>query len=133
MGTTSRSRDNALGRPPPKKVSASHLLLQLRRAAGMRALITLGSEIVALFSVSIILAIAHLEPQRAGPAVLFLCVFGIPLLVCWTWTVKVCHTSVTCPSCGDSLWSCGTGNFKARRMRIKKEIHRCPHCGIPIS
>jgi hypothetical protein len=132
MGTHSPLRDDALDGPSPKKVSASHLLEQLRLAAGVRALITLGSEIVALFVVPIILAIARVEPQRAGP-VFFLCVFAVPLLVCWTWTVKVSRTSVRCPSCGSSLWSCGTGNFKARRMRIKKEMHCCPHCGIPIN
>jgi endogenous inhibitor of DNA gyrase (YacG/DUF329 family) len=92
--------DNALDGPSLKTVSAPLLLQQLRRAAGLRALITLGSEIVAIFLISIILTATGIEHERVASAAFFLCVFGVPLLVCWIWTVKVCRTSVTCPSCG---------------------------------
>ena len=125
--------DDVLYAPSLTTVRVPHLLQQLRHAAGLRALITLGSEIIAFFLMSIILAATGIEQKRVTSSAFFVCVFGVPLLVCWIWTVKVCRASVTCRSCGSSLWSCGTGNFKARRMQIKKGINCCPHCGVPLS
>ena len=59
-------------------------------------------------------------------------IFGIPLVVCWLLTKFYCRQAVRCPHCGASLWGCGTGNFKPRRMKVRKDVTECPTCHTPI-
>lgn len=110
-----------------ESISRSVLYEKLARAAQVRSVLTLLSAFGALC----LLAAVPGVPQDATAiaAVLF---FGVPLLVCWIVTVQICRRMVTCPYCTTSLWSCGSGNFKPRRMKIRDEVSRCPNCGIPI-
>jgi hypothetical protein len=52
--------------------------------------------------------------------------------VCWLVTHLICRPMVVCPFCGESLWECGTGNFKPRRMKIRTGVTGCPNCRVPI-
>jgi hypothetical protein len=125
--------DKPVDGPSPKTISKSELLRGLSRAAQIRALITFAAAFLSIFGMTVICAAIGVNPDSLGSAAAVLCVFGIPGLVCWIWTVKVCRNSVRCPFCANSLWSCGTGNFKARRMRLRKDTNACPHCDIQFS
>ncbi len=54
------------------------------------------------------------------------------LLVMALLTRLICHRAVICPWCGSSLWDCGTGNFKPRRLTLKRNVKACPSCGADI-
>jgi len=58
--------------------------------------------------------------------------FGTGLLVMLVYTRWIFRKSVPCPICGGSLWDCGTGNFKPRRMRVRNDALCCPHCHADI-
>ena len=77
-----------------------------------------------------LLAAGFLVPYAGQWAIII--VFVVGELVSWVVTKRMCRAMVTCPDCGQSLWDVGTGNFKARRMRIRDDIQACPHCGSPI-
>lgn len=52
--------------------------------------------------------------------------FGPGLLISWLMTMCYCRSAVICPHCRASLWSCGSGNFKARKVKVVAD--RCPGC-----
>ncbi len=64
--------------------------------------------------------------------VFILLVFGLPLAVSWHLTERYCKPAVVCPHCGETLWACGSGNFKPRRMKVRYDAHSCPQCGARI-
>jgi hypothetical protein len=47
-------------------------------------------------------------------------------------TVLLCPLVAACPVCGGSLWPCGSGSFKPRRVTVRPEVSACPHCHSPI-
>ena len=107
-------------------ISRIALHKQLALAAMVRSILTMLSAVGLLFllaATGVLRDFAHLS------VILF---FGAPMIVCWILTVLICRRMVTCPGCMNSLWSCGNGRFKPRKMKIRTEIARCPHCGIPI-
>jgi hypothetical protein len=128
MGADSTLWDREMDGAPPRTISRSWLLERLAHAGWVRAIVALSSEVVALVVLGPLSGATGLEPKDMGELTGVFVVFGVPLLVCWAVTVKYCRRFVSCPHCGGSLWSCGTGSFKARRMRIKKDMHSCPHC-----
>lgn len=100
---------------------------KLVRAAQALAVITLASLIVVLF------VMAAFPGKGQNAPLLPLVVFGVPLVVSWIVTVFLRKRMVVCPACGGSLWMCGTGNFKPRRMKVKNSDSGCPHCGMLIT
>lgn len=109
-------------------ISREELLKQLIRAAQFRSVVTMVAAIPLLM---IALAIdAFLI--GAFPFAFFGLYFGGFLFVSWVLTKYHCRAAVTCPRCGFSLWGCGTGNFKPRRMRVKERTVECPNCHTPI-
>ena len=125
--------DNDVDGPGPRALSRTRLLRGLSRAAQLRAVITLLSFVANFILMAMVLSALQLDAKSIGQAPLILWVFGAPLIVDWICTVKLCRNFGRCPSCGGSLWSCGTGNFKPRRMRIRKDANGCPHCGLPFT
>ena len=109
-------------------ISRSTLHKKLVRAAQARSAITLASAIVSLFVMAAIPGMA--QNVTMLPVVVY---FGVLFVVSWIATVVLCKKMVVCPACGGSLWMCGTGNFKPRRMKVKDGVNGCPHCGIPIT
>jgi hypothetical protein len=111
---------------PRPAITRHDLLIKLQVAAAARSLITLT------FAVLVLLVFAFAIGPNGNPVWLFLGYFGLPLLFCALLTHFLCKPMVRCPRCGVSLWSCGTGSFKPRRMRVRKEIDACPGCGGAI-
>lgn len=112
--------------PPP--IRREDLLHRLRVAALVRSVITL------FVGMPVGLLIAMLMPAglRQSAWTLMACLFGTPLVVGWLITTTICKRMVRCPTCSESLWACGTGNFKPRRMKVRANAHCCPHCGASI-
>jgi hypothetical protein len=125
--------DHEIDGPSIRTISRSYLLKRLALAAQLRAAITMLSQVLAMFFASAVFQATGIRSERGAAALLLLSVVGGCALASWACTKKICLPFVKCPSCGNSLWSCGSGNFKPRRMRIKKDVHGCPHCGIPFS
>ena len=109
-------------------ISRLSLHKKLAKAAQARSVITLASAIVTLFVMAAIPGMAN--NASVLPVIVF---FGVPLLVSWIVTVLLCKRMVVCPACGGSLWACGSGNFKPRRMKVKDGVNCCPHCRTPIT
>lgn len=107
------------------------LYRKLIRWAQVRSLVTMASVFPALL-LGTLAANAPGVPPEIGVAVAIAALFGSPLLVSWIFTTLVCKKRVRCPNCGGSLWDCGTGNFKPRRLKIRDDATACPHCGAPI-
>lgn len=97
------------------------------RVAQLRSILTLLSCIViAIF----LAAVATVAPITPNSRVFYIAAFfGFPLLISWVLTQVLCKPLVRCPCCDASLWQCGTGNFKPRRMRIRSDATACPNCG----
>lgn len=110
-----------------KQISSQELLRKLRRAAQVRALVTMPSAFPLLF-----VEVAVLGPfvNQNVIAVLF---FAGPLGISALITHFYCKQTVTCPHCGSSLWHCGTGNFKVRRMRIRHDAVGCSQCHAKLT
>jgi len=111
---------------PGKTLSGAELQHKLARAAQVRAIVTLLSAAPIWF------AWFASGGDRLGDAATALVFIGGPLLVTVLMTVLYCRSAVRCPHCGRSLWPCGTGNFKPRRMRLKESATACPGCGAGI-
>jgi hypothetical protein len=112
-------------------IDRNWLYWKLIRGAQVRSLVTMAS----IFPCLVLMALAANAPgvpQQVGAVAAILIFFGCPLLVSWIFTTLVCKKRVRCPNCDGSLWECGTGNFKPRRLRIRDDATACPHCGIPI-
>jgi hypothetical protein len=101
------------------------LYQKLVRATQVRAVITLASAPVAILAWTLI-------PGIQNQVTVLVALFGVPLFVGWLTTMLLCRRMVRCPVCSQSLWEVGTGNFKARRVRIKDNVTCCPHCGAEI-
>ena len=93
----------------------------------MRSLVTLASLVPLFAFYGCVFSSRSVE--RLGPFMLIL-VIGPPMFVCWGLTCKFCRKVVVCPFCGGSLWRCGSGNFKPRRMQVTANC--CPQCRAPI-
>jgi hypothetical protein len=111
-------------------ISRANLMRRMVHAATLRFWITLASFAVTLFVIPVFFAAMGIDPKKPASAFIL---FGVPTVVYRICTINICRESVRCPFCGKSLWSCGTGNFKVRRLRIKSDVHACPHCGSPLS
>jgi hypothetical protein len=107
-------------------ISRPWLRKRLVRAAQARSLITLAAV---PFVIVLSALLWPLGPEDVMGTIFMFAVFLVPMLVCWIVTVKLCRTLVTCPLCQGSLWECGSGDFKPRKMRLRTDIDRCPHCG----
>lgn len=103
-----------------KVISADALLRRLRHVAQVRSVITMLS----IFPI-LLIAVAVFDKESTGVVVVF---FGSQLILAWFLTRFYCKRAVTCPHCGSSLWHCGTGNFKPRRMRIRRDTEGCLKC-----
>ena len=123
--------DAAMGE---KEISRQTLLYRLRRAAMVRSIITMLSMLPILLVLGILLRILG-EPQGAGGLMVlyFVLCFGGPAIVSGLITHFYCRREVTCPYCGNSLWSCGTGNFKPRKMRIRRDAQECSRCHAKLT
>ena len=108
-------------------INRSDLHRRLARVAQLRSVLTMLSMV----GVMVLLGAIAPEGPRNGLGVGLVVFFGVPGIVCWIITVLICRRLVTCPYCANSLWSCGSGNFKPR-MKLRDDVSRCPHCGVPI-
>ena len=108
-------------------ISRSDLQRSLVRAAVVRSLISL-----VFFTVYLLCLAATLPPTVARSGWMLVWLFGPPSVIVWLITKTLCRTMVVCPACGKSLWRCGTGNFKPRRMRVRDDAKSCPHCEAAI-
>lgn len=112
---------------PRNSISRSDLHRRLITFALLRSLLTM------LAAVGGICLVPSIPEMPRGPSELvFLAGLGVAGIVCWVFTVLICRRVVTCPFCTKSLWSCGTGNFKPRRMEVRDDVSSCPNCGVPI-
>jgi hypothetical protein len=104
------------------RVPRDELLRKLKRAAFVRVLVTLSSAVLVLFVAAGVLG----DTVDTGwfVAIYFGGCFAVSALV----TQFYCKRVVTCHCCGGSLWRCGTGSFKVRRMKIRDGIEECPCC-----
>ena len=98
------------------------LLRNLQRAAQVRSLASMAS----VFPSGIL---GYLLFGEIGSALGFFGgFFGVEALM----TRFYCRPAVRCPHCGGSLWYCGTGNFKPRRMALRADARACRQCGAAI-
>lgn len=133
-GSTPAGDVTAAGNSSSNLIVREELHQKLARAAQVRSVLTMLSVIPAwpiAFGVVVLLA------QLGAPAfvinTLFIgLIFGAPLVVARILTDRYCKTAVPCPFCKGSLWACGSGNFKPRRMKVRYDAKECPHCGTPI-
>jgi len=106
----------------------AELWWNLARAAQVRSCVTMVSS---LPLAAIVMSAIPPGPWRAEESIVAF--FGGVLVIGALMTKFYCRRAVTCPVCGASLWDCGTGNFKPRRMRLRADVHAGPNCGTPIS
>lgn len=100
---------------------------KLVSAAHARSIVTMLSIPASLF-----IGVLILGESASEGVTPFVLLFGVPGLVAWLVTMLHCRQSVRCPHCGSSLWGCGTGNFKPRRMKVRDNARECPGCRTPI-
>ena len=105
------------------EIRRSDLLAKLRTAAIVRSVVTLSFGLVTVIVTGALVTASII--QGAWVLVAF---FGPPLVLSAILTELVCKPMVKCPHCSASLWKCGTGNFKPRRMRIRDDAKTCPNC-----
>lgn len=110
--------------PPDGVIWKSDLLRRLVQVAQWRAAMTM----LAIVPVAIVLFVLLANhPLYAVAAVV-----GTGLAISFALTRLLCTALVKCPHCAHSLWDCGTGNFKPRRMRIRNDATGCPRCGARL-
>jgi hypothetical protein len=109
-------------------IQKPELLKELVRAAVVRSIMTLLSVLPFLGIAGAVFG--DRQGEGIGP---MLVVVGGPMGVAWLVTRFYCRGAVSCPHCGASLWDCGTGNFKPRRMKVRDEVRACPNCRVPIA
>ena len=113
--------------PSKSSIRKDDLRKKLVRAAQVRSVVTMLSVVLSLLLAGELFG----ESIRVSPVPLIV-IFGGPALVGWLMTVFYCQRTVLCPRCGQSLWNCGTGNFKPRRMKVREDVVECPSCRSPI-
>jgi|GEM_PF-1335512 hypothetical protein len=115
-------------------IDRNELHRQLVNSAQVRSVFTMLASVPAFgigFGTLFLLALIGAPGILALPVALLL-IFGLPLAVAHILTERYCKPAVACPHCEKSLWACGSGNFKPRRMRIRYDAEECPHCGARI-
>jgi hypothetical protein len=105
-----------------RTIVAADLLRRLRRAARRRALVSMASALP-------LMTLGGLAFEGIGAVV---GLFGGSLTVSSLMTRFYCLQAVCCPHCGGSLWYCGSGNFKPRRMHLRADARACRQCGAAI-
>jgi len=103
-------------------IIAPILLRNLQRAAQVRSGVTMASVLP-------LMILGGLVFSEVGGVI---GLFGGALTVERLMTRFYCRRAVRCPNCGGSLWDCGTGNFKPRRMRLRSDAEGCRQCGAVI-
>ena len=117
----------------PKLIRRGELLGKLARAAQVRSVLSLLSAFPAVLVAGLLTAaLQNNGPNDAVGVLALMAFFGVPFGVSMLLTKYYCRRAVVCPCCQASLWDCGTGNFKPRRMRIRADATACPHCRAPI-
>jgi len=112
-------------------ITRGDLLRQHQRAAQVRSMICMVLFVVILLAVSLLMSdFMTDDPNRNWIPILI--IFGSFYVLSWIITRVYCVPKVVFPNCGYSLWKCGTGNFKPRRMKLRKDATACPGCGIRI-
>jgi hypothetical protein len=119
MGNGHEGPQGPTSPPQLTSIRQRELLRRLVRAAQIRAVATMLCMVPGVLVVGVI-------TQRVDETLGVLTVFAIPLAVSWLLTEFYCKNAVVCPNCGGSLWSCGTGSFKPRRMKLRSTT--CPTC-----
>jgi hypothetical protein len=114
-----------------RTIRRDELQRRLARVAQVRAIFTSLCIVPALLIVAALDATGFVPPP-AVPIVGLTIFFAVPGLFCLILTYGYCRSAVRCPNCGESLWCCGTGSFKPRRMRVRDEVAACPQCAAPI-
>ena len=107
---------------PRKTITREQLERKLKRVAQVRAILTMLSVVPILMLMGVVFG-ESITPGWLGAGF-----FGGPLVVMALLTRFYCRPAVRCPNCGASLWELGTGNFKARRMRVRDDALCCPEC-----
>ena len=113
---------------PIQPISRDWLYWRLVWAAMLRSGVTMLAFVFGFFALGFFVFIFN--PGMAFIPIVGAMVFG--LLVSGLMTVYYCRRAVRCPNCQHSLWNCGTGNFKPRRMRVRHDVTACPNCHAPI-
>lgn len=120
-------------------IRATDLYWQLARAAQVRALVSMLSCVATIFAFAFlrfyltdIVPVMKKQHEDWFLFAFIAALIGSMFVVSWLMTVSYCRPQVVCPRCAQSLWSCGTDNFKPRRMRIRSGVTCCPHCYLPI-
>ena len=108
-------------------IRKNDLRRDLVRAAQVRAIVS-----ILAMPISLVVADAFLPKAAINSPFALLVLFGPSALICWLMAVFYCRPKVICPHCLHSLWDCGTGNFKPRRIDVRKDARECPNCGSPI-
>lgn len=103
------------------RISRQELLWSLQCAAQVRSLVTMLSSVALLIAAAVF-------GESLGPGGMAVVFFGGSQFVMVFLTRFYCRRAVRCPHCGNSLWPCGTGNFKPRRMRIRSDAQQCSYC-----
>jgi hypothetical protein len=116
---------------PSDPISKSKLHWQLVYAAMVRSAVTMLSGLAIFFIAGLIAFLLPLDDGTKAAIGLGSFIGGF-LLVSWLMTKYYCRRAVRCPRCSESLWDCGTGNFKPRRMKVRDDVRECPNCGAPI-
>lgn len=114
-------------------INRQNLLRQLQRVAQRKALIVMGSALATLFLFALVspLIEAFIGQDLIGFA-FAIAFFGVPLVLDFVMVRWYCHDAVVCPNCNHTLWGCGSGNFKPRKMRLRADALECPSCHTPI-
>lgn len=118
-----------------RQLDRANLRRRLARTAMFKSLLVMGSCIGVLLILSLLLPMLERMLGKDSNwivAVFVLSFFGIPLLLDFILSQTFCISQVRCPYCNASLWKCGSGNFKPRRMKVRDDVHACPGCGAPI-
>lgn len=108
-------------------IGSRDLQRRLVRVAQIRMLICIAAFVAGLAVASVVsIFVGRPEHPAAAAAI----VFGPFLLAAWITGRTYCRRAVRCPHCDAGLWSCGTENFKPRRMKVIGG--NCPSCYAAI-
>jgi hypothetical protein len=107
-------------------ISRSWLLRRMKKAAQIRSVASMLAFVLGLF-------LAVVFVPAIAPIAMLLVAIVITTAVDVAVTIFLCRRSVVCPFCGESLWKCGTGNFKPRRLTLNPGIDACPSCNTRFS
>jgi hypothetical protein len=116
-----------------QQINRQDLQWQLAKTAMLKSLAVMGFCVAILFGFALVLPLVEVAIGEDWVTVLFLAAFfGLPSVLDLVLRRTFCRNRVRCPFCQASLWTCGTGNFKPRRMKVRADVHACPQCQTPI-